>query len=424
MKYKLRDLIRVTHGYAFKSENFSDFPTSNILLTPGNVKIGGGFNLNKKKYYAENVKIENDYIFSAGDMFITMTDLSKEGDTLGYPAIVPNTKDFIFLHNQRLGKVYIERKDVLDPMYLYYLLCSREYRGYILGTATGSTVKHTSPSKVLNFEVDLPPISIQKKIGHTLKLLDSKIEINNQIVSRLETISKTLFKNWFIDFEFPNEQGQPYKSSGGEMTESELGEIPEGWKIGSADELFEFSPTEKLSKGTMSTYVEMKNLQNSAMIYNQTKREFKSGSKFRNGDTLLARITPCLENGKIGFVDFLKGNEVGWGSTEFIVIRTKENIHNSFSYFFASEPTFKQYAIANMNGSSGRQRVKAETLAQYKLAIPPLKLIEKFTTISESNMKMMTNFKGQIVYLEELRDILLPKLLSGEIEISGEVVVG
>lgn len=311
-----------------------------------------------------------------------------------------------------------------NPLFYYYFFQSYYGKKTISNIVEQVAAAGIRGSDLKKIKVPYTNLESQNKIINILNNIDLKIENNKKIIVTLEKISQALFKHWFIDFEFQNEQGHPYKSSGGKMVESELGEIPKGWKAGTADELFEFSPTEKLSKGVKSTYVEMKDLQNSAMVYHQTKREFKSGSKFRNGDTLLARITPCLENGKIGFVDFLEGNELGWGSTEFIVIRTKENIQKSFSYFFASEPTFKQYAIANMNGSSGRQRVKADTLAQYKLAIPPLKLIEKFTTISESNIKMMTNFKNQIVYLEDLRSTLLPKLLSGETKLPGEGVVG
>lgn len=293
----------------------------------------------------------------------------------------------------------------------------------ISGYLTGSAQPKLNKQNLESIQLRLPDIKIQNKIGNFIEMVEDKIHNNLNIVANLEQLSQTLFKHWFIDFEFPNEEGKPYKSSGGEMVESDLGEIPKEWSVGKAGDILEFSPKETISKNTLATFVEMKNLNTSAMVYDHIQKPFKSGSKFRNGDTLLARITPCLENGKIGFVDFLTEGEVGWGSTEFITIRTKNDIASSLSYYFASEQNFKNYAIKNMNGSSGRQRVKAETLSNYLIALPPKKLIKKFTDISEENMQMMTKLKEEILTLKQLRDTLLPKLLSGEIEIPDDLEV-
>lgn len=312
----------------------------------------------------------------------------------------------------------------INPEYLYYLLSSEKYYKSLLNHSSGSAQPQLTIGNLKKLEIKFPDIVRQKKIVNLLSSLDKKIESNSLIIKKLEEISQALFKRWFIDFEFVNDEKLPYKSSGGKMVDSELGELPLGWHVGTAKEIFDFSPTEKVKKGDSIPYVEMKNLNSSAMIYEWTHRDFSgSGSKFKQGDTLLARITPCLENGKIGYVDFLKENQVGWGSTEFIIIRSKPGIKKSFSYFFASESNFKDYAVSNMNGSSGRQRVKAGNLADYKMIIPPIEIINQYTEITEKNMKFMSNLKQQILYLKELRDSLLPKLLTGEVEIPDESVV-
>ncbi|WP_367912858.1 restriction endonuclease subunit S [Bacillus pumilus] len=322
----------------------------------------------------------------------------------------------IWISDNTIG---IVPKDNVDGYYLYYILSSLRLNEM----AAGSAQPLINQSIINSIDLNLINLDKQKKVGAFLQYIDEKIKTNKEIILTLEQISQTLFKHWFIDFEFLNEEEQPYKSSGGKMVESELGEIPKDWVIGKAGNILEFSPIEKIAKNKTATFVEMKNLNTSAMVYDYLQKPFKSGSKFRNGDTLLARITPCLENGKIGFVDFLNENEVGWGSTEFITIRTKNNIASSFSYYFASEQNFKNYAIKNMNGSSGRQRVKAETLINYLIAIPPNELIKKFTDISEPNMQMMTKLKEETLILRKVRDTLLPKLLSGEIEIPDELEV-
>src|SRR4051812_46675811 len=112
MKFKLGELIDISHGYAFKGEFFSDEHTHLILLTPGNVKVGGGFSFQKRKYYSEQGPLDEKYVFKSGDMFVTMTDLSKVGDTLGFPAIVPDIGEYKFLHNQRLGRIIIKNENI------------------------------------------------------------------------------------------------------------------------------------------------------------------------------------------------------------------------------------------------------------------------------------------------------------------------
>ncbi|MEZ9990359.1 restriction endonuclease subunit S [Vibrio splendidus] len=145
----LNAVLNIKHGFAFKGENFTDIDNGNILLTPGNVKIGGGVKLDKVRYCGG--KIPSDYIFDAGDLMITMTDLSKASDTLGYPALIPKLGSYRLLHNQRLGKV--ELKDQFRfTEFVYQLLCSTEYRNEIVGGATGTTVKHTSPTKIMDFK--------------------------------------------------------------------------------------------------------------------------------------------------------------------------------------------------------------------------------------------------------------------------------
>lgn len=144
----LDKFIDVKHGFAFQGEFFTDVDTHKILLTPGNFKIGGGFKLDKYKYYSG--AIPEDYILKKKDLLITMTDLSKEADTLGFPALVPEHDEVIFLHNQRLGKV-VGKHEQLTRYFFYCLFRSERYRDEIISGITGTTVKHTAPRKILAF---------------------------------------------------------------------------------------------------------------------------------------------------------------------------------------------------------------------------------------------------------------------------------
>ncbi|MBD2148785.1 restriction endonuclease subunit S [Pseudanabaena sp. FACHB-1277] len=212
-KTRLGDLIDVKHGWAFKGEFFTETPTKNILLTPVNFHIGGGFKDDKFKYYDGD--FPQEYILKEGDVIITMTDLSKMGDTLGYSAKIPKSNK-IFLHNQRLGLV-IPISENINIDFIHWLLRTRQYQKTIVGSCSGSTVKHTSPSKIRDYVFLLPSSPEQKRIADVLSCLDAKIENLRRQNETLEQIAQTLFKHWFIDFEFPNADGKPYKSSDGAM---------------------------------------------------------------------------------------------------------------------------------------------------------------------------------------------------------------
>lgn len=175
----LGEYIRVKHGYAFKSKYFSEEETERILVTPGNFKIGGGFQDKKYKYYSVDGELSNEYILNKNDLIITMTDLSREGDTLGYPAIVPSVLNKVLLHNQRIGKVeYINNET--PKYYLYMLMCSDMYRHHILATSTGTTVKHTAPTRVTDYKFAIPKDT--ELMERYNKLVEPIVAKNQQIM--------------------------------------------------------------------------------------------------------------------------------------------------------------------------------------------------------------------------------------------------
>ena len=155
-KLTLTDFITIKHGYAFKGEFFEDEETTNILLTPGNFKIGGGLKLGKVKYYSEEAPLPEEYVLKTHDLLVTMTDLSKESDTLGYPLLVPSPITKKYLHNQRLGKVEPLNEEIFPRYFLYHLFQDERYRGLVVGSASGTAVKHTSPSRILAFKAPFP----------------------------------------------------------------------------------------------------------------------------------------------------------------------------------------------------------------------------------------------------------------------------
>lgn len=189
---KLSDFIRIKHGYAFKGEFITSDVTNQILVTPGNFKIGGGFKFDKFKYLKKcNYPVE--YMFAPDDLVVTMTDLSKDGDTLGYPAIIPihNNNEITYLHNQRVGKIEL-KSDELSKIFLYFLMRTPEYQWFVLGGSTGTSVKHTSPTLICNYRFLMPPHKKLADFDSVAESLISKVQINDAQIRKLETLRDTL----------------------------------------------------------------------------------------------------------------------------------------------------------------------------------------------------------------------------------------
>lgn len=171
---RLGEVIAIKHGFAFPGGDFSDDPSFPSLVTPGNFAVGGGFKHAKPKTFAGD--FPSEYRLASGDLVVTMTDLSKEGATLGLPAVVPAGRSY--LHNQRIGLVEVRDTDRVTAPFLHYYLRTAEYRSHILATATGSTVRHTSPSRICSFVAHLPPVPTQRDVAELLGALDDKIAAN------------------------------------------------------------------------------------------------------------------------------------------------------------------------------------------------------------------------------------------------------
>ncbi len=390
----LEKLIDIKHGFAFKGEYFTDVNNSNYVLTPGNFAIGGGFKEGKPKYYTG--VYPKSYIIQPGEMVITMTDLSKQGDTLGYPAIIPNNKNK-YLHNQRIGRV-VFLSDEISKKFLYYRLRNFDYQKYIVGRATGSTVKHTSPTSIKSFEITVPPLKIQKTIANILSSLDDKIELNNKINKNLEELAQTLYKHWFVDFEFPNEEGLPYKSSGGKMVDSEHGLIPDGWKIREQGDYF---PVITGKKNANYATIDGK-----FKFFTCSQQVFQAPDYSFDGTAILV-----AGNGDFN-VKYYSGKFEAYQRT-YVLIPTNSNLAGLF-YFMIKENLNK---ITSGHRGSVIKFITKGDLENYKIITPDDEKIEKLSYYFSNIINAIEHNKKENEKLIKLRDLLLPKLMSGEIRV-------
>ncbi|MEZ8094549.1 restriction endonuclease subunit S [Photobacterium swingsii] len=360
----------------------------------------------------------------AGDLLFGRTSLTLDG--IGDCLLVGNVDD-VPIFESNLFRVRFDSNKAY-PLFYFYFFKSVAGKQLIQTIAKQTAATSITSTDFVSLSVPYAPLDRQKEIGDFLFLFDKKCEFNNKANQTLEEMAQAIFKSWFVDFDpvkakMNGEQPEGMDAATAslfpeKLVESELGLIPEGWEVGDLSDLMDFNPKRTLKKGTVAPYLDMKNMPTAGhLALDIYDREMGSGTKFVNGDALLARITPCLENGKTAFVDFLEDEQVGWGSTEYIVMRSKSDSYKYFSYFMARFEPFRKFAIQSMTGTSGRQRTQAKTAQTMPFVIPPLSILEKFDELITANMKLIKRHGDENKTLVQLRDTLLPKLLSGEIDL-------
>lgn len=324
----------------------------------------------------------------------------------------------------------------LHPRFLRYFLVSPAMQSEMLAWShAGATRKALTKGMIESFNVPKPDPTIQGRIAHILGTLDDKIELNRRMNRTLEKMAAAIFKSWFIDFDpvhakadgrdtgLPAEIADLFPDS---FQDSSLGPIPKGWKARPLPEAIDINPKRTLAKGALAPFLEMSNMPTRGPSPDAWRlREMGSGMKFVNGDTLVARITPCLENGKTAFVDFLADGEVGWGSTEYIVLRPLGDIPPVFAYLLARTSDFRNFAIQQMTGSSGRQRVAADSLTKYQIVGPEIDspIFRAFGQIVTPLFRRISAASRQSRNLSKMRDTLLPKLMNGELDVPSVATV-
>ena len=317
----------------------------------------------------------------------------------------------------------------VDSTFFFYLLRYLKPNFVAIARNKQTTgLGHVTKRDLENIEAALPDLSEQRAIAHILGTLDDKIELNRRMNETLEEMARALFKSWFVDFD-PVRDKMEGRDTGlppdvadlfpDRMVESELGEIPEGWEVVPLPEMIEVNPSRSLRKGEVAPYLDMANMPTRGHVPDTViDRPFGSGMRFTNGDTLVARITPCLENGKTAYVDFLPHDRIGWGSTEYIVMRPMPPLPNEFAYCLARSVGFREFAIQNMTGTSGRQRVPAQVLSQFLLPSPPEPIAARFGKVVQPLFARASEAVRESRTLAALRDVLLPKLVSGELRVT------
>lgn len=397
-KVKLGDILEIKHGYAFSGEHIIENDNNIVLVTPGNFRIGGGFQEKKCKFF--DGEIPQNYILKEGDFIVTMTDLSKNIDTLGHSAFIPKSDRRIYLHNQRIGLVSF-KNDKCDRGYIYWLMRTHFYQRTIANTSTGSTVHHTSPSKIYDYECEVPDILVQHRIATILSRYDSLIENYQKQIKLLEEAAQRLYKEWFIDLHFPGHENTTITNG-----------VPEGWEKKSVGQIgeylngFAFKPSDWQETG--KPIIKIKEMGNG--VTNDTPRN--------NGERVpakyLIKAGDLLFSWSATLMVIIWSGEDGWLNQHLFKVTPIKGVCKEFLLQSISNTIVE---FQNLTTGSTMKHIQRNKLDQVFVNVPDAKIMKIYADRSEKTRSRTLFLQSQLRLLTEARDRLLPKLMSGEIEV-------
>lgn len=347
------------------------------------------------------------YGLTPGDLLFARQSLVAEGT--GKCSIVLRVPQATVFESH-LIRVRLDHEEA-SPLFYYYYFKSPQGKANVQSLVMQVAAAGIRGSELSRLRVPHPPKCTQRKIAAILGAYDDLIENSTRRIAIIEEVLHTIFREWFVEFRFPGSAAIP-------MVDSDRGPIPRGWQIVPFSAATGIDPKTIVPKAP-HPFVPMSGLSADSMVIGDIEtRTSTSGAKFRNCDTLLARITPSIEHGKTGFVQFLPSeSDVATGSTEFIVLRSR-TLNPYFVYCFARFDDLRQHAIKSMSGASGRQRVQKQCFDNYLFAHPDQATLDNFERVVEPMFREVHVLWSSIHTLRRTRDFLLPRLVSGEVDVT------
>lgn len=396
-------------------ESLYAIPSKNGLTRPARVRGSGYKMINMGELFAHdrigaidmelvpmNEKELEAMLVDEGDLMFARQSLVLSG--AGKCSIVKTVSEETTFESHII-RVRL-KKDIAYPNFFFYYFKSPQCG--IKSIVTQGVQAGIRGNDLKTLPVALPPMDEQIKIADILVQYDDLIENNRRRIQLLEESARLLYQEWFVHLRFPGHE--QVKITDG---------VPEGWEPTLVPDVIDVNPRTPVEKGKEIWYVPMSSLSETSMTANTAdfeRRTKHTNVKFKKNDVLLARITPCLENGKTGYAYFLAEDEVACGSTEFIVLRGKR-VPSEFVYCLARSYPFRENAIKSMTGSSGRQRVQNSCFDKYAVPLPPNSILDEFVEVVQNNFDQIRNLMAQNARLAKARDLLLPKLMSGELAV-------
>lgn len=417
---KLGDVAEVLSGYAFKTKDFVE--TGVPVVKIKNI-VPPVVDISDTQYVSEDLYRDKiKYSLGYNDILISMTgshinQLASAVGKIGRVKLV----DQKLLLNQRVGKLYVKDSDRCNQEYLYYFLTQDNIRYDLAASAGGSANQaNISPQNIREIDILLPPLQEQKAIANILSSLDEKIELNNQMNKTLEEMAQALFKRWFVDFEFLNEDGEPYKSSSGEMVDSELGMIPKGWEVTTIGDLGRVvtgkTPSTKEAEnfGEEFNFITPRDINGNTFIQ-QTERKLslQGASKIENYKVKPYSIGVSCIGSDLGEVYVT--DDVAFTNQQINTLELKEI--EKYPYMYILLKNMKS-DFKNMAGGSAVPIINKTSFSNITVLIPKEMIMDKFNASVGCFLEQIKKNLKENIGLIQIRDTLLPKLMSGEIRVT------
>jgi type I restriction enzyme S subunit len=413
-------------GHPFKSGKYTNDSNGIVLLRGDNIAQGYFRWEGVKRWSASNVDNLDEYFLRPNDIVIAM-DRPWIDAGLKYAAV--SKYDLPCLLVQRVTR--LRARSLLDSRFLRYLIANKDFTNYILGVQTGTCVPHISSSQIKDYCFLSPRIHEQRRIGTILGCIDDKIDVNYRINRTLEQIMETLFKRWFTDFEFPNEDGKPYKSSGGEMIVSESQRIPEGWRIGKLAECVSVLKGCSYKSADLNrseiALVTLKSINRGGGFNQDGYKEYTGGydesQVVRNGEIVVAQTDLTQKAEVIGRPAMVTSSgkySKLVASLDLQIVRPKDNYPRSYIYYLMKTNEFHNHALSYANGTTVLHLNK-NAIPEFVCPVPSKQVLNIFGKVADTILTKISFNAAQIYTLSLLRDSLLPKLMSGKIRVPKEV---
>ena len=435
----LGSYLRFQKGVSYKGE-YLDKPGLR-LLGLGTIVPGGGISLAAARQYCGPVKPHQQ--IQPGEVYVALTDITQDGRVLGSPALLPSNARGRYAVTHHVAKAIIERPEGLDMTFLYYLLQSEPARAYFRGVATGTTVRAVSAQDAENLAIQLPPLSEQREIASILGALDDKIELNRRMNATLESMARALFQSWFVDFDPVRAKAEGRQPVGMDaetaalfpdsFEDSAIGPIPKGWEVTNLGAVLNELETGRRPKGGVASYtsgvpsVGAESINGVGVFdYSKTKyvpKDFydrNPSGRVKDWDVLLYK-----DGGKPGeFRPRVGMYALGFPFESFSinehVFRMRaDQIGQTFLYFTVSSHRALE-DFANKGGKAAIPGINQPDVKSTLLVLPVAKVLLQFNQIAQQLAEKIIRNAASSKRYSELRDTLLPKLLSGELRV-GEV---
>ena len=420
---RLEELCQFQNGYSFKNKDYQNqLNDGYVVFRMGNINRGGGLNRSASSVYVSrdlSTKLSR-FVLDKNDIVMCMTDMKSSMNLLGHTALIDKSDYYIL--NQRVGRITVTKEDILDYRYLFYYTNSKTYLEHLRSMAHSGVQVNLSTKAIQESPILLPPFSTQRKIAAVLSAYDDLIENNTRRIKILEEMASAIYREWFVEFRFPGHERV-------EMVESELGLIPQGWEVKQLGEVAQlhrgksYRSRNLVEDGEGLPFLNLKNIDREGGFRHDGLKwydgEFRETQIAISNDIIMALTDMTQERRVVARSARVPnlGHEKYVFSMDLVKIKPEESIQTDFLYTLLRYSNLPEQLKEYANGTTVLH-LSPGYVQSSKLVLPPNEFRRRYAEIARSVHQQSDLLEKKNTNLRQTRNLLLPKLISGEIDVS------